>query len=62
VTRIRTVAEEIAHAIELDLNDRRGLHLDNLDKEILQEIRSDWRRKIEAIIKNRLRPYDLLGL
>lgn len=35
-----------------DLNDRRGLHLDTLDKGIQREIRDKWRGIVERAIRS----------
>ena len=44
------IASQIVKAIEADLNDRRGLHLDDLDIEIQREIRTTWRNLVMSIL------------
>lgn len=36
-------------ALEADLNDRRGLHLDSLDNEVRREIFAKWRKILTEI-------------
>lgn len=44
------IASQIVKAIETDLNDRSGLHLDSLDIEIQREIRTTWRNLVMSIL------------
>jgi hypothetical protein len=48
--------EEVVKDIEYDLNDRRGLHINNLDEEIQQEIKDKWR----TIVESKLSEYDII--
>jgi hypothetical protein len=48
----RQLARKIANAIEADLNDRKGLHINNLDEEIQEEIRREWRAKILKVLRD----------
>ncbi len=41
-----TRPKRIAEAIENDLNDRRGLHIDSCDEETRKEILKEWQRLI----------------
>ena len=43
-----TLAQRIVRAIEDDLNDRRGFHLDSLDDETRNSIVDKWEKLIEA--------------
>ena len=47
-------AVKLAVAIEKDLNDRRGYHLDVLDADIRRSIRNEWHRLINPIIAGAL--------
>lgn len=49
-----TLAERIVRDIESDLNDRRGMGLDNIDDETAWEIRDTWAK----IITKHLRSLD----
>lgn len=46
-----TLAETIVREIESDLNDRRGMGLDNIDDDVAWEIRQKW----ASIINKHLR-------
>lgn len=49
--RINGLALAISDAIEADLNDRRGLHLDVLSEEIQRDIRRAWWKRIKGILE-----------
>lgn len=50
---IKKVAEEIQEAIWIDLTDRREIHqaIDNIDEEILEEIKTKQISIIKAILE-----------
>lgn len=46
-----TLAESIVREIESDLNDRRGMGLDNIDDDVAWEIREAWAKIIDKHLK-----------
>jgi hypothetical protein len=47
------VAKQIVEDLFSDLNDRRGMHVSNLDEETREEIRSVWERLIVMRLSGR---------
>ena len=44
-------AEEAAHEIEADLNNRKGLQIDDLDDEVHADILQQWKMLLAPFIK-----------
>ncbi len=48
------VVDKIIYKIECDLNDRKNMHLNNLDEDIQEEIRAKWKVLITEVLSDSL--------